>query len=447
MAYMKTYIYLNQKGSIIILRFTIFLMLLFFSIYAMRDEGIININYIAILLVLYLMTNIGLIFVPYKTVLQSFFINIIFIFDVLSASACIYFTCGFDSDMYLIYFLILFMSGIGQNVKNALVVGLTGSLIYGGFLIRFYPSINILNSVVLIRIPFFFATAIFVSFFVQEIKRNKEMLEETKKSDKDELEKSFKELRTAYIQLQSTQTQLIQSEKMAGIGQLASGVAHELNNPMGVILGFAQSVVKRIKEDDPLYMPLKSIEREAIRCKKLVGDLLIFSRTGDTYSEITDINKTIDEALSPIETRTKLKNIELIKEYGNNLPQIIINKNQIQQVIVNLCNNAIDACQDMPEGGKITIRTKSPLHPPLIKGEREGFIEISVTDTGTGIPEEIKQRMFEPFFTTKEVGKGTGLGLSLCYEIIRKYNGIIEVESPPEPGAKGTTFIVKLPVK
>ncbi|OGS21896.1 MAG: hypothetical protein A3J83_04725 [Elusimicrobia bacterium RIFOXYA2_FULL_40_6] len=225
-------------------------------------------------------------------------------------------------------------------------------------------------------------------------------------------------------------TQLLQSEKIAAVGQLAGGVAHEINNPLGVILGFSQILTKNLKENEPLYMPLKSIEREAVRCKKLIGDLLTFSRTGKTITESADINIVINGALSLVETKAKTSNIEVIRNYEAELPQITVNTNQIQQVIINLCNNAMDA---MPEGGKITITTK--------KLEQE--IEIEVSDTGTGMSEETKKHLFEPFFTTKEVGKGTGLGLSLVYEIVKKHNGAIELES--EVG-KGTAFIIKLPL-
>lgn len=229
--------------------------------------------------------------------------------------------------------------------------------------------------------------------------------------------------------LKESQEKLIQSTKMSAVGQLAGGVAHEINNPMGVILGFSQSIAKGINEEDPLYMPLKSIEREAIRCKKLIGDLLTFSRTGKTELELLDINNTIDETLSLIEAQSKVKNVEVVREYGTGLPQVRVNKSQIQQVIVNLCNNAIDA---MPEGGKITIST----------AQIGSQVEIKVTDTGKGMTEEVKKHLFEPFFTTKEIGKGTGLGLSLCYEIINKHKGTIEVES--EAG-RGTKFRIRLP--
>ncbi|HEX3043521.1 MAG TPA: ATP-binding protein [Bacillota bacterium] len=244
------------------------------------------------------------------------------------------------------------------------------------------------------------------------------------------------ELQDAYGKLQTIQAQLIQNEKMAAVGLLAGGVAHEINNPMGVILGFAQSIAKRISETDPLYLPLRSIEREAERCKNLVNNLLTFSRAGKTQAELMDVNGVIDQTLSLIETQTKVKNIEIVKKYEPNLPQIMANKNQLQQVILNICNNAIDAidANPIPDSARvITIDT----------GNNVTQIEITISDTGHGMTEAVKNHLFEPFFTTKEVGKGTGLGLSLCYEIIRKHQGILEVES--EAG-KGSTFIIKLPI-
>jgi len=241
------------------------------------------------------------------------------------------------------------------------------------------------------------------------------------------------------------QKQFLQSEKMVAVGQLAGGVAHEINNPMGVILGFAQSLVKNIKEGDSLYMPLKSIEREAIRCKKLVSNLLTFSRIEKTGIEIVEINSAIEETISLIEAQAKTRGIEIIKQYASNLLRIKVNRSQIQQVIVNLCNNAMDA---MPQGGKITITTTVAAEQSSANISKDNalplqFIVITISDTGVGISEEVKKHIFEPFYTTKEVGKGTGLGLSICYEIIQKHNGTIEVES--EVG-KGTTFVIKLPV-
>lgn len=220
--------------------------------------------------------------------------------------------------------------------------------------------------------------------------------------------------------------QLMQSEKMAAVGQLAGGVAHEINNPLGVILGFSQSIIRRVKEDDPLYMPLSSIEREAKRCKNLVQDLLTFSRVGKTEKERCNINEVINSALTLVEAQTKVRSVELVREFGEGLPEALVSRNQLQQVIINLSNNAIDA---ITHNGTLTIRTR------LVQRNGADYIQIEVQDNGNGIPKDIQNKIFEPFFTTKEVGKGTGLGLSLVYEIVQKHQGIMELESAPGQGA------------
>jgi len=235
---------------------------------------------------------------------------------------------------------------------------------------------------------------------------------------------------------------MMQADKMSAIGQLAGGVAHEINNPLSVILGFAQGINKKILETDPLYVPLKSIEREAVRCKNLIENLLTFSRTSETSKKNEDINRLIEDALSMIEPQIKINKIVLVTELGAGLPGVLMNRNQVQQVIVNLCSNAIDAVSGCAEDRRMAIKTRSV---------NDNFIEISVSDNGPGIPPETQKRIFEPFFTTKEVGKGTGLGLSLSYEIIKKHNGTIEVESPVKDPLnsiekKGAKFIVRLPV-
>ena len=232
-------------------------------------------------------------------------------------------------------------------------------------------------------------------------------------------------------ELQLSQQKLRQTEKMAAVGQLASGFAHEINNPMTVILGFSQFVAGQVKEDNLFYMPLKSIESEAERCKKLIQSLLTFSRVSKTNEEMLDINKSIENALSLAEVKTKMGNINIEKDLDPKLPNIMADSSQIQQIVINLCNNAADA---MPQGGTIKVST----------GQNAGYLEIIISDTGMGIAKEVIGKIFDPFFTTKEVGKGTGLGLSLCYEIVQKYKGEIAVESELK---KGTSFIIRLPLK
>ena len=229
------------------------------------------------------------------------------------------------------------------------------------------------------------------------------------------------------------ESRVIQSEKMAAVGQLAGGVAHEINNPLGVILGFAQNVARRVQPGDPFEMPLRSIEREAMRCKNLVRDLLTFSASGNGKMDEIDLNAAIETALSLVSAHGKVKEVEIEKNLESDLPKILGNSTQIQQIIVNLSNNAIDA---MPNGGKLAIRVQKTTLDHC-KG-----IEIQVQDTGQGISPEIQSKIFNPFFTTKEIGKGTGLGLSLVYEIVKKHDGNISLDS--ELG-KGTTFHVFLP--
>ena len=218
----------------------------------------------------------------------------------------------------------------------------------------------------------------FFNKMTKDLRKSKGEIEEYNKTLEKKVEERTRELK-------DSQERLLQSDKMAAVGQLAGGVSHEINNPLGVILGFAQVIAKNVKEGDNLYMPLKSIEREALRCKILVSDLLTFSRTGKSTMELIDLNTAIGHALALVETRTKTQNIEIIRNFQEDLPKITANGNQIQQIIINLCNNSIDAMpQSAPKNRRITIETK--------KLEKE--IEIAVSDTGTGISEETRKHLF-----------------------------------------------------
>jgi signal transduction histidine kinase len=228
-----------------------------------------------------------------------------------------------------------------------------------------------------------------------------------------------------------------QSEKLSAVGQLAAGVAHEINNPLGVILGFAQAVVRRLPASDPLEMPLKSIEKEAIRCKNLVQDLLTFSRASKAEREPVDVNRAIEGALSLITAQARMAHIDVQKELAPDLPRVLGNLNQLQQIIINLANNAMDAMAGTGHSGVLTLKTE------LLNEGILSWVALRVTDTGPGVPPEIRSRIFDPFFTTKPVGKGTGLGLSLVHEIIQKHSGTIDLDSRPGH----TEFLIKLPVR
>lgn len=226
------------------------------------------------------------------------------------------------------------------------------------------------------------------------------------------------------------QQELIQQEKMAAIGMLAGGVAHEINNPLGGILAFTQLIMRDLKEEDPVKADLKEIESAAVRCKKIVADLLDFSRVSSSKErQWLDVNALIEKIVPFIKAEIKSYNVELNLDLENDLPMIYGDANKLQQVFLNLLTNG---CQSMPKGGSLKVKTY----------KENSFTCVEVGDSGCGIPKENISRIFDPFFTTKAPGKGTGLGLSVSYRIIREHEGQIDVKSETN---KGSRFIVKLP--
>lgn len=234
-------------------------------------------------------------------------------------------------------------------------------------------------------------------------------------------------------ELVEVQGHLIQSEKLASLGKLAAGIAHEINNPLGGILIYSYLILEETPKDNPHYDNLKKIVKETTRCKDIVKGLLEFARPKEPEMSLTDINDVIERSLSIVERQVLFQNITIKKEYSRGLPRTIADGAQLQQVFINMIINAAEA---MKGNGALTI--KSSLE------QDKQYLAIEFTDTGHGIREEDKKRLFEPFFTTKEVGKGTGLGLAISYGIIQKHHGDISVSSQV---GKGTTFKVRLPVR
>ncbi len=234
---------------------------------------------------------------------------------------------------------------------------------------------------------------------------------------------------------------LIYSEKMASIGQLAAGIAHELNTPLGIILGYTQLLKEDIEEQE-LLEELKIIEKQTKNCKRIVSDLLSFARSSERrYISKVQINDCIKQTVTIVKHTFELKGIDIVLYLDKDLPKVIADENKFTQVLMNLLNNARDA---IGENGTVYIWTKH-------EGETEDcLVKVIVGDTGEGINEKIKRRIFDPFFTTKPAGQGTGLGLSVSYGIIKEHGGTIDVCSPPsdkEYVSRGikTIFIVTLP--
>jgi two-component system NtrC family sensor kinase len=224
---------------------------------------------------------------------------------------------------------------------------------------------------------------------------------------------------------------LFRSEKLASLGKLAAGVAHEINNPLTGVLTNASLLLEDLPEGDHRKEDAQVIVNETIRCREIVKRLLDFARQTKPMKKNTNINSLVDNIVLLVRNQTSFRNIDIQRNLEENLPEIMADGDQIQQVIINFTLNASDA---MPNGGSLNIQSG-------VMGNGE-YIELKFTDTGLGISEENKNRIFDPFFTTKE--SGTGLGLSISYGIVEQHGGTIHVES--EVG-KGTTFIVQLPIK
>jgi len=232
--------------------------------------------------------------------------------------------------------------------------------------------------------------------------------------------------------LEETHLQLVSSEKMASLGKLAAGIAHEINNPLGGILIYSSLLMEDLSKEDPKRQDLERIVQEAGRCKEIVKSLLEFARQTEPKREPVDINRAITDGLFFLENQALFHNIRITKRLDPSLPLIIGNAGPLKQVFTNIIINAAEA---MHGTGELTITT---LYSP---DRTSVFVEF--TDTGEGIPEENLSRIFEPFFTTKDVGKGTGLGLATSYGIIESHGGKIGVKSKV---GEGTTFTIELPV-
>ena len=259
-----------------------------------------------------------------------------------------------------------------------------------------------------------------------------------------EQKESERKLQEAYDNLRTTQTQLIQAEKMTLLGQLSAGVAHEINNPVAVISGEAQMLFKDDCKDQETKEASRVILEQAKRIEMITRRLLEFSRRKESKQQSVDLNEAIEKSLALLSYQAKVGNVVTIKKLDSSLPKVLGDFDQLQEVFLNLALNAVQA---MERGGTLTIRSRrdkvtedARRKIDILKYDQE-IVMVEVEDTGIGMDEVALKKCFDPFFTTKE--KGTGLGLSVCYGIVESHGGMIEVRSQL---GKGSTFIVKLPV-
>jgi two-component system NtrC family sensor kinase len=250
------------------------------------------------------------------------------------------------------------------------------------------------------------------------------------------VEKRTQELRVA-------EAETARTEKLASVGLLAAGIAHELNNPLTGVLTFTSLLRKKMPEGSADAEDLDLVIRETKRCAAIIRRLLDFAREKTPEKKFTDLNQVIEDTARIIERPASFRDVEIALDLDRNLPQVWIDSDLIKQVIMNILVNAQHAIE---HEGSITVRSRRSPEAKAPEPEMEPvpMAEISIVDTGCGIPEKNLKRIFDPFFTSKEVGKGTGLGLSVSHGIVRAHGGVIEVDSTV---GKGSTFRIYLPLQ
>jgi len=302
------------------------------------------------------------------------------------------------------------------------------------------------------------------NIMVSDISKAREELREINQTLSD----TNQRLNTTLTDLKATQTQLIHAEKMASLGEMTAGIAHEIQNPLNFVNNFSEinselvdELHDELKKGDmqsanEIARNIKENEEKIVfhgkRADSIVKSMLLHSRTGSGQKELTDLNDMVDEyvrlAYHGMRAKDKTFNVDFKTELDPELPKINMIPQDIGRVLLNLINNAFQALNSAPyppEGGhkkspKVSVITK---HIPPLGGRGQNSVQISITDNGPGIPDSIKDKIFQPFFTTKPTGKGTGLGLSLSYDIINAHGGEIKVDSIE---GEGTTFTIILPV-
>jgi C4-dicarboxylate-specific signal transduction histidine kinase len=280
-----------------------------------------------------------------------------------------------------------------------------------------------------------------VAFCILHDRGEKKSMERDLLAKHWELKNAYEELERAHLELKSAQEALVQAGKLAALGELAAGVAHELNQPLSGVMGFGQELEKLLKEKFPDALALDyagEVTKNSLRMKKIIQQLREFTRKSVEDFQDVEVPQVIQESLKLLDQQFRSRGIEVSISCEKRLPRVYCNPFQLEQVFINLATNARDAIESTGRGsGKIEIEVRRKAT------DARRFLEITFRDDGIGMSLETKNRALDPFYTTKEVGKGTGLGLSVSYGILSKIHGSVLIESAP---GRGASFLLTLPV-
>jgi signal transduction histidine kinase len=352
----------------------------------------------------------------------------VFIVDLAIITALNDFVGEVKGSFYLAYYLLVALHAYYFGLRMGLTVAGLASVLY---VMSDYPGFStIVWPEYTLRLAFLVLVATFLGLLAEKDKRDKQHMETLN----HELSEKTRKLELAYGQLEEAQRQIIQTEKLSSLGTLVAGVAHEINNPIAVIANRVEILRLEHEErqlDDTLKTDLEVIHRQANRVGEITGALLTYARQSSHQLTRLDLNAVVRSALLLWKPQAEQR-VRLITELEHHLSPIMGNFTQLQQVVINLLSNALDATA---QGGTVSVSTRRDESPSPV-------VILEVSDTGLGIPADHLSKVFDPFFTTKPPGKGTGLGLSVCLGIVRDHQGMISVRS--QVGV-GSTFVVTFP--
>jgi len=419
----------NDRATLLWIRWLFFLVLTFLFLYTFDEAAnTTRIVWKASLLSFYAVSNAALMWMTRKEFHLERWGIPIFVMDVVLVSATLFMTAGPDTDLYVMCFLIIYLSTLGRNIRDAVPLTAVACLIYLLLLYRRNPSLDWMDPTLLLRFPFFLVLALFTSYLSEQAEQQRRRLERMK----DIQATLARELQKAMTDLRDKQNALLQAEKMSAMGHMAGALAHEIRNPLSVIIGYVNDLLDGRALDETFRKPLEAVKRSAERCQELMDNLLRFARQPKQI-ETFKVKDALQESMTLVRMSAKMTRVQCNLDARAD-PLLSGRRSEFQQIFINLMSNALDA---MPEGGTLNV---------ILEEEMAGgrtLMKILVKDTGSGIPPEAREHIFEPFFTTKAPGKGTGLGLSIVRDIVQTYHGVLTVESEIH---KGTTFIIRLPV-
>jgi signal transduction histidine kinase len=419
----------TDRAVLLWIRWLFFLVLSFLALYTYNEQATLSEIWLKVgLLIFYAASNAALMWATRHEFKLERWSRPIFLLDIILVSASLYFSAGADTDLYVLSFIIIYMSTLGRRIKDAIPLTLIASLLYALFLYHQNSHLNFLDPRILLRFPFFMVLSLFTSYLSEQADRNERRIVHMK-----EVQTALAgELQKAMVDLRDKQSALIQAEKMTAMGHMAGALAHEIRNPLSVIVGYINDLLEGRPTDDPLVKPLAAVRRSAERCNELMDNLLRFSRQ-PKEPETFKMKDALQEAITLVRMSAKMTQVQCNLDVRAD-PMMSARRSELQQIFINLMTNALDA---MKGGGTLTVILEEE------KNAGKNWVKISVHDTGEGIPPDIRRRIFEPFFTTKAPDKGTGLGLSIVRDIVGNYQGVLEVESVVH---QGTTFVVRLPL-